>query len=149
MAETTAEVVVRNLEPADLDRVVRIDELVTGSRRRGYFEKKVEEALSGIRISLGAELDDHVVGFLLARLYYGEFGLPEPKAIIDTVGVDPDYGGRGVGRALFDQLETNLRGIGIEAIRTHVDWRYQPLIGWLAGRDFAPAPVITLEKRLT
>lgn len=150
MDTTTQKVLVRNLRTDDLDRVVRIDELVTGTRRRAYFEKKVEEALalSGIRISLGAEIDDHLVGFLLARLYYGEFGLPEPKAIIDTVGVDPAYGGKGVGGALLDQFETNLRGIGIEAIQTHVDWTYQSLIGFLGARDFSPAPVLTLEKRL-
>lgn len=146
----TEHVIVRNLRPADLDRVTRIDELITGRSRRAYFEKKVEEAiaLADIRISLGAEVDDHLVGFLLARLYYGEFGLPEPSAIIDTVGVDPEYRGRSVGTALFEQLSTNLRALGIEKIQTHVDWEYQPLIGFLAAKGFAPAPFLTLEKRL-
>jgi ribosomal protein S18 acetylase RimI-like enzyme len=144
------DVVVRNLRPADLDRVVKIDEQITGRSRRAYFEKKVEEALalSGIRISLGAEVDDHLVGFLLARLYYGEFGLPEPTAIIDTVGVDLGYRGRNVGTALFAQLETNLGALGIEKIQTHVDWEYQGLIGFLAAKGFAPAPFLTLERRL-
>ena len=81
-------------------------------------------------------------------MYYGEFGVPEPFATIDTIGVDPDFGGRKVGSALLDQLETNMRGIGVETIQTQVDWKYQELIGFLASRDFRPAPVLCLEKRL-
>jgi hypothetical protein len=35
----------------------------------------------------------------LGRLYYGEFGLPEPVAIVDSIGVHPELKGRHVGRA--------------------------------------------------
>ncbi|MGZ9112242.1 MAG: GNAT family N-acetyltransferase, partial [Rhodoplanes sp.] len=62
-----------------------------------YYQRKVEEVLqeSGVRVSLVAEIDDHPVGFIMARVDFGEFGRTEPEAVMDTVGVHPDYAHRG------------------------------------------------------
>ena len=141
---------VRDLAPEDLESVVRIDARATGRRRREYYERKLREATreSGIRISLAAESGGTFAGFLIGRLYYGEFGQPEPVAIIDSIGVDQDLRGRRVGRALLAQLETNLRGIGIESVRTEVDWNHLDLIGFLGANGFSPAPVLCLAKKL-
>jgi ribosomal protein S18 acetylase RimI-like enzyme len=143
-------VVVRDLRVGDLEAIVRIDARLSGRHRREYFQKKLGEATreSGIRISLVAEIDGSVAGFLLGRLYYGEFGLPEPTAIVDSIGVDPGRKGQGVGTALMRQLETNLRAIGIESIQTQVEWLQAGLLGFLASEGFRPIPTLTLEKRL-
>lgn len=145
-----ANVAVRDLRPGDLDAVVRIDARLSGRQRREYFQKKIAEATreSAIRISLLAELEGCVVGFLLGRLYYGEFGLPEPTAIVDSIGVDPDFRGRHVGSALIAQLEANMRAIGIETIQTQVEWRQSDLLGFLGAAGFCPVPTLTLEKSL-
>ena len=143
-------ILVRDLGPADLDRVVRIDAHAVGRSRREYYTKKLCEVLtdSGIRISLAAECEGELTGFLLGRLYYGEFGLPEPTAIIDSIGVDPAWRGKHVGWALLSQLETNLRGLGIESIQTQVAWNDFGLAKFLAADGFEPAPVLCLQKRL-
>ena len=144
------DVAVRQLHPQDLDAVVRIDQRNSGNNRREYFKKKLDEHLknAGIRISLAAEFDGTFAGFVLGRLYYGEFGIPEPSAIIDTIGVEPALRGHHVGRALLHQLETNLHGLRIEKILTNVDWKNVDLIGFFAASDFKPAPVLCLEKNL-
>lgn len=141
---------VRDLRAADLDAMVRIDARIGGRSRREYYQRKLEEATrdTGLRISLAAETEGTFAGFLLARLYYGEFGVPEPLAIVDTIGVDPELRGRHVGAALFSQLETNLRAVGIERIRTEVDWDRFELLGFLAARGFRPAPSLVLEKAI-
>ena len=115
-----------------------------------YSTEEIAEATreTGIRISLLAQTDGCTAGFLLGRLYYGEFGLPEPVAIVDSIGVDPGFQGRHVGRALLHQLETNLRAIGIEAVQTQVEWRQGGLLSFLAAGGFQPVPTLTLEKRL-
>ena len=143
-------VLVRELTVSDLDGVVRIDARSSGRPRHEYYLRKLEEALreSGVRISLAAEVDGALVGFMLGRLYYGEFGVPEPTAIIDSLGVDPDFRGRKVGSALLAQMETNLRAFGIETVRTEVDWDRLDLLGFLGGHGFKPAPVLTLQKKL-
>ena len=146
--ETDA-VLVRELRPADLDAVVRIDAQRAGRTRREYYQGKLEEARAARpRISLAAELDGRLVGYLLGRLYYGEFGLPEPTAVIDSLGVDPAFAGRHAGRALLRQLRQNLRALSIESIRTEVEWDAHELLAFLARQGFRPAPRLCLELRL-
>lgn len=89
------DVTIRNLRPADLAAVIAIDALDTGLRRAEFYQLKLKQALSdtGIMVSLGAELDGLLVGFLLARVYYGEFGVLGRVAVLDAIGVHPDFQG--------------------------------------------------------
>ena len=67
------------LTPKDLDAVVAVDAKSTGRRREEYFRIKLQQNLAetGIKVSLAAEADGLFRGFLLARVYYGEFGTLE------------------------------------------------------------------------
>ena len=56
--------------------------------------------------------------------------------------------GKHIGRALFEQLETNLRAIGIETIQTQVEWNHFELLGFLKTLDFQPVPTLSLQKKL-
>ena len=143
-------IVVRGLRPEDLEAVIALDAKNTGRRREEFFKLKLQQNLveSGIKISLAAETEGMVAGFLLGRLYYGEFGLPEPVAIVDSIGVHPELKGRHIGRALFEQLETNLRAMGIETIQTQVEWNHFELLGFLKTLDFQPVPTLSLQKKL-
>ena len=62
-----------------------------------------------------------LVGAVLGSLQYGEFGQPEPIAVLDTILVDPGLPRRGVGTALLEQL-SRTRALGIERLRTEVAW---------------------------
>lgn len=141
-------ITVRSLAPGDVDRIVKLDSELTGRNRRAWFEGKIQRALgadSDVRISLGAEVDGTLVGGLLGAVHYGEFGQPEPVAILDTILVERSFHGKGVGQALLGQLVKNLRGLRIERIRTEVGWTEQALIGFLAKEGFVPAPRLVLE----
>ena len=144
-------VVVRRLRPDDLEAVVRLDAKNIGRRRDEYFKVKLEQNLAetGIQVSLAAELDGAFVGFLLARVFYGEFGTMEPVAVLDTFGVHPGFRGQGVGRALVGQLATNLRGLGIPRLRTDVSWDDQDLLGFFHHQGFRPSAMLCLEADLT
>jgi predicted N-acetyltransferase YhbS len=141
---------VRTLTADDLDAIVRIDRRITGHSRRDYLAIKLQEALRDTRIvvSLGADVDGHLAGFLMGRLYYGEFGVPEPVAILDTIGVDPERPREGIGTALLNQFKTNLRGVGIETIQTQMSWNRWDLLHFLEGHGFAPAPRVVLQARV-
>ncbi len=144
------EVVVRRLRPDDLEAVIAIDARTVGRRREEYFGLKLKQALSdtGIQISLGAELEKIFVGFLLARVYYGEFGSLEPVAVLDTMGVHPDFQRRGVGSALIDQLRTNLLGLGIPSLATEVSWNNPNLLVFFQREGFRPAARLCLDLDL-
>jgi ribosomal protein S18 acetylase RimI-like enzyme len=142
--------VVRNLLPEDRDAVVGIDARIMGRRREEFFKLKLRQASSdtGIAVSLAAEIDAAVVGFLLARVYYGEFGITERVAVMDVLGVHPDFRGRHVGRALLDQLRTNLLALGIKTLQTEVGWENRDLIDFFHREGFLLAPRLCLDLDL-
>ena len=84
----------------------------------------------------------------MARVDLGEFGRVEPTAVMDAIGVDPDYRDRGIGNALLSQLIVNLRTLRVEFIRTEVDWRDQALLSYLERFDFAPSQQLCLDLGL-
>ena len=141
---------IRALTTDDLDAVTRIDAHIMGRPRRDYLRVKLHEAMKDtrVRVSLGAEVDGMLAGFLMGRVYYGEFGTPEPVALLDTIGVDPDRARQGIGRALYDQFRVNVGGLGISAIRSHADWNNWPVIRFLEGNGFTPIPHVTMEARI-
>jgi len=140
-------IVVRGLRPEDLEAVIALDAKNVGRSREEYFKVKLQQNLAetGIKVSLAAESDGCFAGFLLARVFYGEFGTLEPVAVLDTLGVRPELQGRGIGRALVRQLHTNLLGLGVTRLRTEVDWDDQPLLRFFHHEGFRPAPRLCLD----
>jgi len=145
------EVVVRNLRASDLEAVVALDAKNVGRRRDEYFRVKLEQNLAetGIKVSLAAEVEGSFTGFLLARVYYGEFGRTEPIAVLDTIDVHPDFRGHGIGAALLRQLRTNLFGLGVSHLQTEVSWDDQSLLGFFHHEGFRPAPRLCLDFDVT
>jgi ribosomal protein S18 acetylase RimI-like enzyme len=148
--EVVMSVLVRGLAVDDLERVIGLDAKIVGRRREEFFKLKLQQNLqeTGIKVSLAAELDDCFCGFLLARVYYGEFGALEPVAVLDTLGVHPDFRGRGVGSALLGQLRKNLGALRVPRLRTEVGWENQSLLHFLHREEFQPAPRLCLELDL-
>lgn len=144
------QITVRELRADDLDRLVRIDSQATGQDRRGYYEKRLRTALeeSGIRVSLAAEVDGTVVGYVIGRVYHGEYGHTESFATIDTIGVSPRFRHRGIGHALLSQLRRNLSALRIERVQTEVEWDQWELLRFLQHVGFRPAPRLALELPL-
>ncbi len=147
---TLEETLVRGLRPEDIEAVITLDAKVVGRRREDYFRVKLQQNLTetGIKVSLAAELGSAFAGFLLARVYYGEFGAMEPVAVLDTLGVHPDFAHRGVGSALLLQLRKNLRALHVARLSTEVDWENQPLLRFFQREGFRPAPRFCLDLDL-
>lgn len=145
--ERDAAIVVRGLKPDDLEGIVAIDAASIGRTREEYLRVKLRQSLNetGIQVSLAAELDGILRGFLLARVYYGEFGTLEPVAMLDTLAVHPVARGRGVGAALFEQLQVNLAGLGVGTLRTEVAWEDEDLLHFFHRAGFRPAARLCLE----
>lgn len=143
-------VLVRSLRPEDREAVVAIDAAAVGRRRDEFFKLKLGQAFtdSGIAVSLAAELCDQLVGFLLARVYFGEFGLTERVAVLDVLGVHPAFRGRRVGSALVDQLRTNLLALGIRTLQTEVAWDSPELLAFFQHEGFGLASRLCLDLDL-
>ncbi|WP_284619118.1 GNAT family N-acetyltransferase [Aquabacterium humicola] len=132
---------VRAMTADDLDAIVRIDRDIVGSDRRDYIAARLAEALhdAAIRISLVARRGGAIVGYLMARADFGDYGRTEPVAVLDTIGVDPAWTQRGVGHALLSQLFANLGALRVERAETVVAQRSLGLLGFLYATGFAPS----------
>lgn len=139
---------VRLMRADDIDAVVRIDAQASGRARPRYFELMLQRALTfaGLQISLVAEIDGRVAGYLIGSLYYGEYGMTEPTASIDAIGVEPGMRRNRIAHELFEQLRRNVGAIGATSIRTEVEWSRFELLAFLRSEGFAPAPRLCLER---
>jgi ribosomal protein S18 acetylase RimI-like enzyme len=144
----TEDVEVRELRTSDLEWVTRIDAAYSGRVRHAYYRVKLYEAEhdTGVRISLAAMVHGQPAGFLMARLYYGEFGVPDPVAQLDSLGVAKEHARHHVAAALLAQLRTNLRGLRIERIETQVAWDQMELLSFFHHAGFRPASRLCLES---
>lgn len=138
------------LTAKDLDDIVRIDRHITGRDRHGYMQRALDEALreSGVRISLAARQDGVMAGYIMARADLGDFGRTEPVAVIDTIGVAPEYANQGIGNALLSQLFLNLTALRIERVETIVAAANVDLLGFFYGAGFAPGERLAFVKQL-
>ncbi len=142
---------VRSLKEDDLAAAVRIDRKLTGRDRSAYYAAKLREMLteSGIRVSLVAEEDGFVVGFVMARVDFGEFGKVDKAAILDTIGVHPGFAGSGIGHALLSQLFLNLATLQVETVLTQVSPENIDLQRFLYSCGFHPSQRLVLSKTVS
>ncbi len=143
----TDRIPVRLINERDLDAVVSIDAAATGRRRPRYFELMLERAVkqAALQVSLAAEMDGRVIGFVIASLFYGEYGVSEPTASLDAIGVHPSYRHQRIATALLRQLRINLAALRVTTIRTEVSWDDFDLLSFFKREGFAPARRLCLE----
>jgi predicted N-acetyltransferase YhbS len=140
---------IRALRKEDLDAIVEIDERVLGENRRNYWERKLELMNNkASQISLVAELEGKVVGFILGDISGWEFGVPETIGWIDTIGVEPAYQKKGLATALARELILNLKSFGVKTIYTLVSWNDWDLLQFFHAMGFSRGDMINLELKI-
>lgn len=149
MEKESDRVILRALRLSDGARLVRMDERLTGRNRGLWYEEKVRGALeaSDVNVSIGAEVGGILVGAMLGSVQYGEFGVPERVAVLETILVDERYQRRGIGTAMLEEFVRNLSRLGIDRIRTEVGWS-EALGVFLGLHGFTMAPRLILERPL-
>ncbi|MCP4471278.1 MAG: GNAT family N-acetyltransferase [Gammaproteobacteria bacterium] len=139
---------IRSLVAGDFNAICRIDKRLTGLDRSDYLAQKMDEVInqSGIRVSLVAEQDGLVTGFIMARMDHGEYGQTASFAVIDTIGINPGF--PGAGSALLNQLFANLGSLRLDALRTIVKWDDTAMNHFLSKAGFEPAQQLALRCAL-
>ena len=147
-AMSRSAIAVRPVELSDLDAIVRIDEKLSGQTRTEYWRQRLEvAALRPPWMSLVAETDGRVVAFLLGWVGESEFGIAQPTAWVDLIGVDPPYRGRGVAQTLLQRFVASgreLRAVG--KVATLIDLGQTDVSEFFTRVGFHHGPMIQMER---
>ena len=139
-------VLIRRLEARDAGDVSRIREAITKEPcTREYIRFVEEEARKEDRIGFVAELDGEVIGFMIAYIIYGGFGL-EKSAWIGVFGVESKYMGSGIGKRLAKEIFDVITDRGIKNIFTSVRWDSTDLLSFFKSLGFDRCEFINLKK---
>lgn len=139
---------IRDIAAADLERVIELDRRLTGKPRRNYHEKRMAAmgAEPASFITLAAADGPVLKGYAYAHILDGEFGGSGPVGVVDTIGVDPDQRGQGLGRKLMAAIEDALKKRGIKEVVSQADWTEQAITRFFQSAGFELAPRLVLER---
>ncbi|MEI8030032.1 MAG: GNAT family N-acetyltransferase [Comamonadaceae bacterium] len=143
--------VLRVLKQEDLDAIVAIDEAASKQSRRDYYERKIAGILNrktNINCSIVCEVEGKVVGFVMGYVFFGEFGISDATATIDTLGVHPVFRNFGVASEMLDQFMMNMKAAGVKKVYTLVNWDDFALEKFFSRQKFVPSKRINLEFEL-
>ena len=104
MVNALDSMIIREIRAEDAEDISRIQATITKSPPTIDFRHIIEEQVGNFEnASFVAEVDDHVVGYMISYILLGGFGL-EKSAWISTLGVDPRFMGQGIGKRLADDI---------------------------------------------
>ena len=141
----------RDLTQDDLERVIEIDTQLTGAAKRGYWS----EVLGSLALhrdhrralSVAAEIDGRLIGYLLGEVRAFEFGAQACGWIL-VIGVDPAHARGRVATALLGLARRRFREAGVDTVRTMVGRTDVPLLSFFRASGFAGGAFVQLELGL-
>jgi len=147
MASETS-VIIRPMEQNDIDSIFEIDKRMSAVERAFTYADMIDGYIGGdIGASFVAEIDEKVIGFVLASFTYVPEQVSE-ACTIQILGVDPDYRGQGIARKLIQALNDNCRSRGLKLIRVMVDQHDNQLQGMFESLGFERGRLIDYSRSL-
>jgi ribosomal protein S18 acetylase RimI-like enzyme len=139
---------IRRMRAEDAIDISRIQSAITQLPATIDFRHIIEDQVrKGEDASFVAVISGKVVGYMISYIVFGGFGL-EKGAWIATLGVDPKFMGRGIGKKLAEEILAVYRQKGINDIYTSVRWDSVDLLSFFKTLGFDRSNFINLRKAL-
>jgi len=137
---------IRKLYKEDAHEISRIYTAITRNPVDSDFKRVIEEhALRDDEACFVAEHENKVVGFMISYILTAGFGMTK-SAWIATLGVDPNFMGRGIGASLAEEIFEYYKTQGIENVYTSVRWDSTDLLSFFKTLGFDRSNFINLRK---
>ena len=137
---------IRKLQKEDAQKISQIYAAITRTAVDADFKRVVEEhALRDDEACFVAEREGKVVGFMISYILTAGFGITK-SAWIPTLGVDPDFMGRGIGASLAEEIFKYYKAQGIENVYTSVRWDSSDMLSFFKTLGFDRSNFINLRK---
>jgi len=116
----------RRASATDAEAVRTVNERAIRVSAQGFYTPDQIEAWAGpLRSEAATWMIDHTPVFVAVagQRVIGFANLVEATGDVDQLYVDPDHGGRGVARALYEAVERHARSIGLRRLTTTASMR--------------------------
>ena len=148
MDELLENLQIRKIKAEDASDIGSIQAAITKSSTNIDFRQIIEEQVRKDEdASFVAEIGGKVVGYMISYIVFGGCGL-EKGAWIVTLGVDPKFMGRGIGKKLAEEILVVYREKGVTDIYTSVRWDSVDLLSFFKTLGFDRSNFINLRKEL-
>lgn len=147
---STAQIVVRSAESADLPAISALDHRITGAAKPTYWQDMLRRYGDGPadRYFLIAEtVDGTLLGFVIGEIRAWEFGSP-PAGWVFAINVDPETRLGGIGTRLFDEVCARFKAAGVRSVRTMVDRRDHLILSFFRSQGMMAGPSLELEMEM-
>jgi ribosomal protein S18 acetylase RimI-like enzyme len=151
----TEAVTVRAIRPGDVEALVRIDGLISGEKKAGFWRGMLgaylaDEAAAQSELSPElcqiAEVGGQVVGFMIGDIQSYQFGIPRCGRIV-TIGVHPEHRRRDIGTHLIQAMFEVFRRFRVPFIQCLVR-PDDPLRAFFGANDFKEVEFFAMEREL-
>ena len=137
---------IRRVKKEDSKDIARIFASIVKRYKEIDFDRLIYEQVRNTGMAnFVAEIKGKVVGFIISYTLSGGFGI-DKSAWIAMVGVDPKYMGRGIGKAMAEELFRFYKDQGINNIYTSVRWDSTDLLSFFKTLKFDRSDFINLSK---
>jgi GNAT superfamily N-acetyltransferase len=141
------EIIIRKMKESDINSIIALDEIISGESRPRMWISELHHYLKNNSVSLVAEIQEQVIGFMIGTIHPWLFGI-ENGGWIEILGVDPKHTAKGVGKKLGEMLLQDFKSRGIKVVHTTVEWTSSDLLEFFHTLGMTKSDYITLMKEL-
>jgi len=140
------DLLIRRVKKEDSKDIARIFGSIVKKYEEIDFDRLIyEQVRNTSTANFVAEIKGKVVGFIISYTLSGGFGI-DKSAWIAMVGVDPKSMGKGIGKAMAEELFRFYKDQGINNIYTSVRWDSTDLLSFFKTLKFDRSDFINLSK---
>jgi ribosomal protein S18 acetylase RimI-like enzyme len=139
---------IREMKEGDIPQICGIQETITKKKVPKHWIGDLKDHIKkNKKACFAGTSGKDIVGFIIGNVKTLEYGL-EKSGWIVTLGVDPKFMGRGVGRALGKRLLSHFKKVGCRDVYTSVQWDSTDLLAFFKSIGFKRSEFINLEQRI-
>ena len=137
---------IRRMSRDDIESILTIDKAIgKGASNINSKDLFATDPGAPLNFSFVCELDNQVVGFVIARLNYQDIPFTE-VCLIHGVGVDPNYQDRGIGSKLIRELLDHCIDKEVDRVRAPIDGKDTQLRSFFQRLGFYSSRIVNLDK---
>ena len=137
---------VRRVKRSDIDAILALDGKVSGGQSRLTYKDMVAADPGGaLDMSFVADIEDKVIGFILAKLAYQ--GMPFSEiCLILAIDIDDAYKQLGIGRSLVYAVLEHCHAEGVNTVRAIFSEHDAKLRRFVENMGFHRSVIVNYDK---